>query len=38
MNPDLKVRLAVMVVSAGIAVLAAHGLVSPLDGIGVGPH
>jgi len=42
MNTDLKFRLACMIVSAGIAaaaaILAAHGVVSPLgDPIGMGP-
>jgi hypothetical protein len=42
MSTDLRLRLAYMVVSAGIAVaaaiLAAHGAVSPLnDPIGMGP-
>jgi hypothetical protein len=42
MSSEWKVRLAIMVVSAGVmlaaAALSAHGIVHPLDPIGVGPE
>lgn len=42
MDADQKIRVALMFVSAALSLtalfLAVHGIVSPLDGIGVGPH